>query len=373
MAEPSRRAILNMIAGAVTLPLLGPRAIYAAEPSAEPLFAACVKQPDGAYAVAILDDAGTIRRLHPLPDRGHDIAFDPVRRRCIAFARRPGTFAVVFDLAGESEPKILSSAPGRHFYGHGVFSADGSLLYATENDFEAGRGVVGIYAAEADFRRLGEVPTGGVGPHELVWLPDGRTLAIANGGLDTHPDFGRVDLNAADMAPSLTLMDASSHRLLASQVLDKSLSRLSIRHLAVDRRGAVWFGGQYEGDPAEHPPLVGRLTPGAGVDLFSLPPEIRPRTRNYIGSVAASADGDAVAFSAPRGNLVFALDAASGRYLGDAAFRDGCGLAPAARASGLVVTAGTGRVARLETADGLALKPVAAEPVAFDNHLARLA
>ncbi|MGT2465595.1 DUF1513 domain-containing protein [Mesorhizobium atlanticum] len=28
-----------------------------------------------------------------------------------------------------------------------------------------------------------------MGPHELLLLGDGRTLAIANGGIETHPDI----------------------------------------------------------------------------------------------------------------------------------------------------------------------------------------
>ncbi|WP_075217847.1 DUF1513 domain-containing protein [Mongoliimonas terrestris] len=372
MSIIDRRAFLHFAAGTFAAPILGTSALYAAEPSAV-LFAACVKLPDDSYAVAILEESGAVRSLRPLPDRGHDVAYNPKNRLCVAFARRPGTFAVVFDVDSNAEPIVLASAPGRHFYGHGVFSADGSLLYTTENDFTSGHGVVGLYDVRNGFRRLGEMPAGGVGSHELVFLPDGRTLAVANGGLDTHPDFGRVDLNVADMAPSLTLIDVRDQRVLDVTELDASLRQLSIRHLAVDREGAVWFGGQYEGDPTERPPLVGRVRPGAGVDLFALPDAVQPRAKNYVGSVAASADGAVMAFSAPRGNLLFAFEAGSARYIGEAAFRDGCGLAPAPE-SGLLATAGTGRVATLAPADnGLALTPIATDRVQFDNHLNRLA
>lgn len=372
MSIIDRRAFLTCAAGVLTAPILGTGALYATE-SAAALFAACVKLPDDSYAVAIMEESGKVRSLRPLPDRGHDVAYDPVHRRCVAFARRPGTFAVVFDVDSNAEPIVLASAPGRHFYGHGVFSADGALLYTTENDFASGQGVIGLYDARDGFRRLGETPAGGIGSHELVWLPDGRTLAVANGGLDTHPDFGRVDLNVADMTSSLTLVDASSQRVVEATALDPSLRQLSIRHLAVDREGAVWFGGQYEGDPTEQPPLVGRVRPGAAVDLFRLPEAVQTRAKNYVGSVAASADGAVMAFSAPRGNLLFAFEAGSARYIGEAAFRDGCGLAPAPE-GGLLATAGTGRVATLTTAPkGLALDPIADDKVRFDNHLNRLA
>ena len=35
----------------------------------------------------------------------------------------------------------------------------------------------------------------------------GRMLAIANGGIETNPDFGRTKLNLDHMEPSLVLVD----------------------------------------------------------------------------------------------------------------------------------------------------------------------
>lgn len=368
-----RRAVLTL-AGGLAAALVGPRRLYAADGTAVPRYANCVKTADGAWAVAVLDEAGAVLRLLPMPDRGHDIAFDPASGRCVAFARRPGSFAVVFDAAGRDEPYVLSAAPGRHFFGHGVFSADGALLYATENDYAAGQGVIGLYDARDGFRRLGEFPSGGLGPHELVWCADGRTLAVANGGLDTTPDAGgRTDLNRAEMKASLSLVDADGGRLLAGHALGPSFAQLSIRHLAVDRTGAVWFGSQHYGDPTELPPLAGRLVPGRDPELFALPEELAPRAKNYVGSVAATADGSAVAFSAPKGGLVFAFEAGSGRFVGSADLFDACGLAPAPDASAaLLVTTGAGRVARLSAGDGLSPSPLASDDVAFDNHLVRL-
>ncbi len=106
----------------------------------------------------------------------------------------------------------IQSVAGRHFFGHGVFSPDGALLYATENDFDNAAGMVGIYDARSGFARIGEFPTHGVGPHELLLLGDGRTIAIANGGIETHPDFGRAKLNLPTMKPSFVLVDRANRR-----------------------------------------------------------------------------------------------------------------------------------------------------------------
>src|SRR3546814_6417709 len=89
-------------------------------------------------------------------------------------------------------------------------------------------------------------------------MPDGRTLCVANGGILTHPDYGKLQLNANDMQPSLAYIDMHSGTLQEQVFLDAALNRLSIRHLLVDGGGAVWFGCQHTGPAQEHPPLVGR-------------------------------------------------------------------------------------------------------------------
>jgi hypothetical protein len=150
-------------AGAGFLTVLSPSAFSAAL-STDAVFATAFQKRDGSYGAAILSEQGKLLHSVDLPERGHDITFDPASKRSVVFARQPGTFAVVFDHAGKSEPLTITSVEGRHFYGHGVFSPDGALLYATENDFDNAAGMVGIYDARDHFRRIGEFSTHGVGP-----------------------------------------------------------------------------------------------------------------------------------------------------------------------------------------------------------------
>jgi len=109
-----------------------------------PLFASAFKLENGDYGVGIVDDLGQVLARVSLPGRGHGIAVSPDGTRLVTFARRPGTFAVVVRPFEEAEPQVLTTDPGRHFYGHGCFSADGRLLYAVENDFDQARGVIGV-------------------------------------------------------------------------------------------------------------------------------------------------------------------------------------------------------------------------------------
>ena len=88
-------------------------------------------------------------------------------------------------------PVWFATKPDRHFFGHGVFSADGKLLYTTENDYDGARGVIGVRDATDGYQQIGEFPAHGMEPHDIQLLADGRTMVIANGGIRTHPDSAR--------------------------------------------------------------------------------------------------------------------------------------------------------------------------------------
>ncbi|MCB1476320.1 MAG: DUF1513 domain-containing protein [Rhodobiaceae bacterium] len=347
-------------AGAGFLSALGGPAAAALD-DADMLFASACRFEEGDYGAVIFSERGEIIRQVRLPDRGHDVVFDRAGRRAVAFARRPGNFALCFSADSRETPVAFASKAGRHFYGHGAFSGDGRLLYATENDFSQARGVIGIYDATGGFNRVGEFDSHGVGPHELLMMPDGHTLAICNGGIETHPDYGRAKLNIDRMKPSLVFIDSRDGRLIESHELPTDLHQLSIRHMQVRPDGCIFFGGQYEGPEIDMPPLIGRAVMGERFELFDIADDDRRPFRNYIGSVAVSRDGSRFAVSSPRGNIVAVLDAASGRILERWPLHDGCGLA--ADRNGFMATSG----------DGMAgtLGDMAQEKVFFDNHIAR--
>jgi hypothetical protein len=359
-----RRAFLRC-ATAAALTLVGPSVLRANSSTSATRYLSACQLPNGGYAVAEFDPEGLVVRTLPLPDRGHSFALTADRRRAIAFARHPGTFAVAFGLEGEGEPTVFTAPEGRCFFGHGTFAAGDQLLLATENDYDNARGVVGIYDATAGFRRIGEFDTSGVGPHELVMMPDGQTLAIANGGIETHPDAGDAKLNLATMSPSLVFLDAEHGDIVSKHTLDASLHQLSIRHLAVDAAGSVWFGCQYEGSAFDQPPLIGRASPNSAPVMLAEPPELRRSLRNYVGSMAATRDGSLIAASSPKGGLLVFLDPA-GTVLGAQSLIDGCGIAGLRDA--FVATSGTGAIV---SAGPKSEQLLTDTDLAFDNHLAR--
>jgi hypothetical protein len=333
------------------------------------LIAAC-RRPDGTYSVVILTLDGAIVREYPLKERGHDIALDCRSGQAVVFARRPGSFALAFDIHGRREPVLFTTPSNRHFYGHGVFSRDGRLLYATEHDAETRQGLIGVYNATLGYKRIGELPTYGIGPHEVILLPDGKTFAVANGGIETHIETGREKLNLDTMMPSLAFIDAESGKLLAQHNQSAALHKLSIRHVAADAQGSVWFGCQWEGDTAESPELVGC----AGIDkpLRIIEPKspMGASLAGYIGAVAIDGDKRVVAASAPRAGRIIYVDTERASIVGETQLMDGCGLTGLSQ-SEFALSSGMG-VLQTERPDHTHLTVASFPGRAFDNHLRRV-
>ena len=326
----------------------------------------------GNNQVVAFDGGGDILLDCALPARCHAIAVRADGAVCVAVARRPGAFAVVIDLVKRAVVQELASTPGRTFAGHAVFSTDGRRLLMTEDDTDLEEGFVSVRSVDDAYRTTRSFRTHGIGPHELLWSADARTIAIANGGILINPDSGRAPLNIESMQPSLALIDAADGSLRRQVQLPAELHQLSIRHLAVLSGRRVAFGMQYQGPLEDDVPLVGILTPGGAVDLLEVPAEFGARVRQYVGSVAADASGRWLAASAPRGNLVLFWDAATSAFAGAIDIADGCGLSRTSLAGEFLLTSGTGVVERVTCGGPLRPRKIESSALAdgqWDNHV----
>ena len=320
-----RRSFMRA-AGSLFAASLAPQQLFALE-RADAVFASAYIDEAGRFGLATITDGGTIVDRSPLPGRAHGLAYDPVFNRIAAFARRPGTFAVIFDRTRTNAPTIIHSPAGRHFYGHGTFSRDGRLLYANENDFDNARGVIGIYDATAVFARIGEYSTFGVGPHDLSVSLDGKVLIAANGGIETHPDFGRTKLNLDRMEPSLALIDASNGALIEKHALPANLNQLSTRHIDLADDGSIWFACQFEGPRDALPPLIGKFSQGEALRFIDLPDEAARGLANYVGAIAVNRAEGIVAATSPRGGTYVVLDGTTGKLIRTVALKGASGIA----------------------------------------------
>lgn len=325
----------------------------------DPSFLSAARTPRGDFVLVGLDALGGERFRIPLPARGHAAAAHPTRPHAVAFARRPGTFAVVLDCQSGDVLARLDSPQGRHFYGHGTFDATGDLLFTTENDYGAGRGRIGIWDARNGYARIGEMASGGIGPHDLRVMPS-DTLVVANGGIDTHPASGREKLNLSTMRPNLSYLDIDGG--ITDQV-EPEYQHASIRHLSVRADGLVGLAMQWQGEVASAPALVATHLRGEGLrDIGD-----GPGLGGYVGSIAFSGAGTQLAITSPRAGEAQVFDVGTGTRLQRMIQVDICGVA--ASREGLMLTTGQGHVIGL----GQSEVPLAHHDLAWDNHLVAVA
>ncbi len=369
-----RRRLLALLAGTAALPLAGRGVGRAAAGDGRALFLSACADAAGRFFAGGFDADGALAYRVPLADRGHSLAVAPDGEVAVQFARRPGRFLVAFDPASGARLHEVANAEGRRFNGHGAFSADGALLYASENDFEGDRGIVGVYERAAGFRRVGEFASHGLGPHDLRLMPDGRTLVVANGGIRTDPELSRIKLNIPTMAPSLAYLDARDGRLLDRLALPEAQHLASIRHLAVRADGLVAFAIQYQGPKGELVPLAGTHRPGEpALRLFAAEPAVLRQLDNYIGSAALDCSGRYLATASPRGGTIQVWEAESGRPVCAPEIADGCGVAATEVPGVFLASSGLGGTFVVEAGSGRAT-PIAApalQALRWDHHIVR--
>ncbi|KAA9006100.1 DUF1513 domain-containing protein [Histidinibacterium aquaticum] len=353
---PTRRGFLASLAAAATVPQLS----WA--DAGAPAFLAAAREADGSFALFGLTEQGADLFRVSLPDRGHAACAHPHAPEAVAFARRPGTFALVIDCASGSLIRRLEAPEGRHFYGHGAFLADGAILCTAENAYETGEGKIGLWSRDDGYRRMGEIESGGTGPHDMLTLP-GDILAVANGGIRTHPDRGREKLNIDTMRPNLAYVSVSGGVEEVVE-LDPGLHRNSIRHLA-EHDGQVGFAMQWQGPLPDPAPLVGLHRRGGAPVLCATDLAEQMAMDGYAGSIAMTADR--VAITSPRGGRVH-LFGRDGSFRASVRRADVCGVA--AQRGRLFATDGLGGLHRIE---GDALRPLRlAEARNWDNHVVRI-
>lgn len=330
-----------------------------------PKYLSAGRRANGSYAVYGLSAQGDVQFEIPLPGRGHAAAAHPTSPIAVGFARRPGQFAIVLDCLMGSVRQWLAAPTNRHFYGHGAFSEDGSLLFTTENDFENAEGRIGVWDVFDGFRRIGEFASGGVGPHDIRLMPDGATLIVANGGIETHPDSSRAKLNLPTMEPNLSYISLTGD-LQETAFLPRVLRKNSLRHLAVNDAGTLAIGAQWQGPRTDNVPLVFTHRAGRALDHVAALMNAEIGFEGYVGSVAFDASGASLAVTSPLGNRFAIYNLSNGSHQ---VYRteDVSGVAASER--GVVATTGQGLFL---SAGSSGTREISSAPVQWDNHLIRL-
>lgn len=352
-------ASVTAVSACSTGPLLGR--------SAPPLeLVSAVNDAEGRHYIGGVDSSGRQRFQIPVAERCHGGCPQPHGDHVVVFARRPGREMHVINTRTGQLERSVQAGDGYHYYGHGVYSPDARLLYVTMNNYHTSAGLVRVYDAFDGYRQVADFDLQGIGPHELRLHPDGNTLIVALGGIETHPDYDRIKLNLDRMEPALLLLDRHSGEITSRYT--PSHHQLSCRHLDVSPDGVVIAGYQYEGPEWETPPLLARLDTATGE--FSepeLPLEELAGLRNYTASIAISRHAPLAVITAPLGNRAIIINYRTGELLQRIAVQDVAGALPFGERD-FVVSSGSGGVYVLSADSDQAL-PHGSYPVRWDNHL----
>ena len=322
---------------------------------------------DNQHYLLLTDMHGRPQLSVSVSQRAHDVAYNAATQYAVFFPRRPGTEMVTIDLGKRHSPKRIKSAPGTHFYGHGVFSADGRWLFTTENEFDTGRGIIAVYDAADQFKRVRVMDCGGIGPHQLAWMNDQRTLVVAIGGILTNPASERDKLNIDTMQPALTYIDSETGNIIDS--FRPQHHQMSIRHLAVSSRDQVIIGVQFEGPAWQSVPLV--LSHCGETALQPMADNSHwPMLNQYIASVAISADGKQAITTTPRGSLVSRWNLDDLSLINAVGVRDVAGAAYSHHRQQFVVSNGIGQLFSLGEEKPKLVTLANLPAIHWDNHLA---
>lgn len=305
----------------------------------------------------------------PVEQRVHAPLMRPGTDEAVFVARRPGTQIYVVDVIEGQIKQRLNALPDRHFYGHAVFSADGRWLYVPENAYaEQGRGKVAVYDAVANYQRVQEFDLGGIGPHQLALMPDGYTLVIALGGIQTHPDLSRDKLNLTTMQSALLYLDSRSGQV--TERFDSPHQHLSLRHLDVASNGTVMVGAQFQTsanpDESYQGPLVFLQLGNQPLRAMQAAEKIWQAQHHYIASVVMNRSGTLAVTTSPRGSVVNLWQVEQGTLLRAFSVRDVAGAGYLPDQDRFVVSNGLGQLFSV----GDELQLLAQAPAThWDNHL----
>ncbi len=366
----------------LTMALLGAASPALAIPqvSERPVFLSAASDSDTGHwvkAFTIRDNHFEELYSHHLPERAHDVVLHPRKQHYVTIARRPGTFMLLGDVQSGAVLQELDAAAERHFYGHGVFSADGEYFYTTENaynDTHGEHGRIGVWRfnhTAGTLERINEFYSYGIGPHELLLMPDQETLVIANGGIRTHPDSERDKLNIDIMQPSLVYIERQTGKLLEMHSLPAEYHQASIRHIDVNASSQVAIAIQFEGEPFMSAPLIATHRRGEAIRTLMAPEQVQSQLQQYVGSIRFDHSGRFFVASCPRANVLTFWDAENGEFISQLRARDVCGVC--AYGNGFVFSTGTGRLAYFDLEQD-SLENITDEQelrgLFWDNHLA---
>lgn len=223
----------------------------------------------------------------------HGVALDPKNsNRLLCFEKR-GAGASEIYLNNLTSHRVIVPSLNCHFYGHGVFSHDGDVFYATETQLKDGIGQITIRDSQS-LKVLGEFPSYGHHPHDCHLVDEGRILLIANGGGDKTNKMQR---------PCVVYVDIATQKLMHKITMNDE--RFNAGHLLPLTNGRfVLSSAPREGMPAHSLGAVSMSRDPAALMLMKKPLSVVERMLGEALSMAIDPQQQVVAVTHPDGNMM---------------------------------------------------------------------
>jgi hypothetical protein len=141
---------------------------------------------------------------------GHTVSQNPAHPSQLVTFEKWGKRAALVDARGS---RVLASAEpmeGNIFFGHAVYTQDGSLLINTE-EVDKGDGGQIVYRDPLTLKVIRSISSFGMRPHEINLLPDGKTLLVVNErGQADNPATVWIDMESGQLQHKVELEGSAS-------------------------------------------------------------------------------------------------------------------------------------------------------------------
>lgn len=269
-----------------------------------------------AYFIKILDMVTGSLSFIETPFLGHSIVKNPLDpNKFVMIAQRPGTKACEVSLKERKILNIFPSIAQGSFYGHGVYTKDGKYFLCTENKdkSENGQGTITIRDGQT-FKIIGNIPSFGIGPHDMALVNDGSILVIANGGLEPMPPdhpLNKTYKTATNnknftMDSSLVFIELQSNKLMEKFPIP--YSDVSLRHLSVnaegDLIGALKYYGNYKKTEQRDVPIFATYSSGKKLEFIFEPLQLKNKTKDLSFGLAINKRTSTMGVTHPEGGMV---------------------------------------------------------------------
>ena len=235
---------------------------------------------------------GDAPKLYSVNFFPHGIIIDPNNNQRLMLFEKKGLGACEVDLQAGKMTRTLQPKQGCHFYGHGAFSNDGKLLYATETYLDSHQGTITVRDAK-DLKLLGEFPTHGANPHDCHLFDNGKQMAITNAG----GNFG------GNQIPAVTYVDTSTGQLL--EKIELGHQRINTGHLLLTSKlDLLVVSAPRDGLPKTDPGGVSIRSAGHTMQTMTTPTTITNQMLGESLSVAVHEPTGTVAVTNPDANLI---------------------------------------------------------------------